>query len=341
MKNKLWALLICASLLSVELRIPVALAADSPTSTATNSTESQQTAQNNSQAINSSGAKQATTLGTLTIAAGMMMIATGAAMMNNPTTASAGAAMMAGGAAMVVSGMQALNGARQMNRMANTAGDNSKGLDTVNPSASTIAGTSLDPNGGSGGQVLIDPSLLRSGKADAIMNDLEAKTGITRDELAKALENGKNPTDLLANSSALSGKIGSEDDLNKLIADASKGAVPGKQEVMDKLGLTNDDLGGNLVNASGGRSLASANGSSDGFGSSSGGGTGSIGINGSVNGDKSKLSPEIQAALDKNGITSLTIFQMVHSQYTKKAPGLFGVPDKQDKTAENPFGNLE
>lgn len=53
-----------------------------------------------------------------------------------------------------------------------------------------------------------------------------------------------------------------------------------------------------------------------------------------------KISSEIQAALDKNGITGRSIFEMVHQQYTKKTPLMFGVQKEKNGTSANPYLNL-
>jgi hypothetical protein len=53
------------------------------------------------------------------------------------------------------------------------------------------------------------------------------------------------------------------------------------------------------------------------------------------------LSPDVKAALDRNGITGLTLFQMVSSQYKRKTPMMFGVPAKTAvDNPDNPFGDL-
>ena len=108
---------------------------------------------------------------------------------------------------------------------------------------------------------------------------------------------------------------------------------------MDKLGLSPGDLAQSASTAGDpNRGLASNNsavnidslfpGRSDPSGASSG------------DPNNMKLSPEVQAALDKNGITGRTIFQMVHSQYVKKTPLMFGVQQKIDGSSTNPFSAL-
>jgi hypothetical protein len=113
---------------------------------------------------------------------------------------------------------------------------------------------------------------------------------------------------------------------------------------MDKLGLKKEDLGGaaggdvaggggvdpnrGLASSSSNPSLDALFPTTDKPGSQAAKLTGNNGM---------KLSSEIQAALDKNGITSRSLFEMVHSQYQKKTPVMFGVQQKGDGTLTNPF----
>ena len=54
-----------------------------------------------------------------------------------------------------------------------------------------------------------------------------------------------------------------------------------------------------------------------------------------------KMSPEIQAALDKKGITNRSIFEMIHAQYKKKTLQMLGVQQKKIGSEANPFNSLE
>lgn len=90
------------------------------------------------------------------------------------------------------------------------------------------------------------------------------------------------------------------------------------------IGDLNATGGGGRSPAGKGANYASLFGSGDG-----GGGAGSSGstLNGK-GGNNANLSPEVQAALDKNAITSRTIFQIVHTQYEKKSSQLQGLHEK-------------
>jgi hypothetical protein len=127
----------------------------------------------------------------------------------------------------------------------------------------------------------------------------------------------------------------------------AKGSLPSGQDVMNKLGLSAGDLTGS-ANASG-NGVAGGGDPNRGLASTSGASLDSLfpGYNSVVpsdsksSGTSMKMSPEVKAALDKNGITSRTIFEMVHTQYNKKTPMLFGVQKKQQSgTNANPFANL-
>ena len=53
------------------------------------------------------------------------------------------------------------------------------------------------------------------------------------------------------------------------------------------------------------------------------------------------LSAGVQSALDRSGITSRSIFQMVHDQYKKKTPMMLGSQERKAAShADNPFADL-
>ena len=101
------------------------------------------------------------------------------------------------------------------------------------------------------------------------------------------------------------------------------------QDVMNKLGLTNEDLG--AYGAGGGERKTAAASATD-FDSLFGKNNldAAAAAAGMADGaGKDGLSKDVQDALDRNGITSRTIFQMVHAQYAKKMPMMFGVKKEQ------------
>lgn len=295
-------------------------------------------AQENTQKENTDGANQASSLGTMAIAAGAAMMAAGAAMMANPPTAPAGAALMAAGAAMLLSGMQAMQAAGKMAKNANKAGYNANTMQDL---------TKSTPGMGNTGSVKIDPSLARDPKAAQIFDDLKQKTGLTAEDLANGLNNGKSIGDLLA------GKTGvSADKLDGMVASATPLS---SADAMSKLGLSAEDLAAMAKNNSMGED-ANAYAQGAGSGSGSGRSTASNPLDGMFGAGKDggaavvggigldgKLSPEVQAALDKNGITSRTIFEMVTTQYKKKTPMMFGIQQKTSPVGggDSPFTNLK
>jgi hypothetical protein len=311
----------------------------------------QKNSEQNNKANNDQGANQSTMLGMAAIAAGAAMVAAGVAMMASPPTAPAGAALMAAGMVLIAMGMAALAAAAQMNKNANQSGVNGEHLDNLStpyqstissmPSTNTnseIGNSNVGPGGNTTG-IKIDPALTRVGKLDTIFSDMENKTGLNREALLDAVGSGQNPLDVLANSPAMSGKpAGSSANLQKIMDDTlAKGNLPSGQDVMDKLGLTTGDLG---ANSGGGadpnRGLASASPNLDGMFP----GPSTTPSDGKNSGTAMKVSSEVQAALDKNGITGRSIFEMVHQQYTRKTPMMFGVQKEKNGTSANPYSNL-
>jgi hypothetical protein len=175
-----------------------------------------------------------------------------------------------------------------------------------------------------------------------LLNTLEKQTGITPSDLAGAVTSGASIPDLLAN--APNSVPGLSADALKNGLDGASGAAAdlSSSDILAKAGLTADDLklnkdglGSSNIASGGGRSPAGKNSS---LGDLLGGG-GIAGKTSSQNGDvtgKPKVSADIQSALDKNGISSLTIFQIVHSQYVKQLPIMKGAPKKEEKF-DNPL----
>jgi hypothetical protein len=318
----------------------------------------QDNAQEDTNDLNNNGANKSTQLGMAAIAAGMAMVAAGMALLPNPPTTPAGVALIAAGMALIAAGMAALAAAGKMNNNANKSQFNAGKMDNLtDPYKSTISmdetkkqtGSSqlgdvkkIDLGDGNTSGIKIDPALLRQGKMNDIYGDLEAKTGINRDDFAKAMSSGENPLAMLSSSPALAGNASaSEANLQKMMDDTlAKGDLPKGDEVMDQLGLSAGDLGAG--GGGGGRAPASPSANIDSLfpGSNTSGSSGGNPVVADPN--AMKMSPEVQAALDKNGITGRTIFEMVHAQYLKKTPLMFGVQERKiDGTAENPYGGLD
>jgi hypothetical protein len=299
--------------------------------TSNNGNNNQENTQEDTEDLNDAGAAKSNMLGMAAIAAGSAMVAAGMACQPAPC-----AGLIAAGMALIAAGMLGLAAASQMNQNANRAGYNAgkmSGLSTSHLPSTNGMGSSAS------GAISIDPNLTRSGKVDAIFEDFENKTGVSREDLINGLSNGEPLESVLAKG----GKMGaSEAELAKMMADAQAGEAMSGTEVMEKLGLEEKDLGGEGENvyAGGGaaRGPASAATTPDlsAFFQKPGEEGPSV-----LGGTGLKLSEEVQDALDRSGITDRTIFQMVHIQYKKKTPMLFGVSERRPSSfSENPLGDL-
>lgn len=311
-----------------------------------NTNNNQVNSEKDTKQLNDSGAQQSQMLGMMGIAMGMAMVAAGMAM-QPPNMGLIMAGLLA-----IMMGMQALKAAAQMKKNANTAGYRGSNLTGLNPgpTVSNIGnGTGMSSNSDTGANgdssgIKIDPALLRDGKANSIFTDFESKTGLNRDDLAASLAAGGNPLDMLANSPALAGKT-SAGDLAKLMdsAKSSQGADSGN--LMDKLGLTPEELakmsgGEYTANLGGGGRTPNSTGASSFDFAGGAGATASDPNGGNANASKGNelgMSADVLAALSKNGVTDQTIFQMVSNQYKKKTPVLFGITQKRDGAKANPF----
>ena len=298
-----------------------------PTKTNTNTGYATQLQhQNDTNNTNNQGSDASTGLGLAAIAAGMAMVAAGMALLANPPTAPAGAALIAAGMMLIAAGMAALAAASNMSKNANKAAQNASqlGPSGVSGPTSTAADNANLPSDQSGSSIKIDPALARNGKVAEVLADFEKKTGLSQDDLINGLNNGKSPMEILSSSP----KIGkSEADLQKMMDKAVANNPPlSAQDVMSKLGLTNEDLGAYTAGGGSDRKPGSEAAATDFdalFGKNNLDAAAAAGALGA--GANGSLSPEVQAALDRNGITSRTIFEMVHGQYKKKMPMMFGV----------------
>jgi hypothetical protein len=353
MKFQAWTLLLSFFLWSVGAPIwaPVAFAngvslngtltttrVNSPTVTTVAPAQTQQNAEQQTKDLNKEGQQKSNMLGMLAIAAGMGMIAGGVAMNASSKCRCAGIPLIIAGGLMVVSGMLGLQAGKKMGQNADTASGLSQGLSNI--STAPLKGTKFGDDAG----FKVDPSLLRNDKAKSVLADLEKKTGIKPDDFIKGLEDGLTPAEMLGAQK----KFGSADQIQALIDKNTANASPLSQgEVMDKLGMTDGDLQGLGDDANayavggGGGGAKKAEAGAD-LASLLGGGNSAASGDGSVNLANGKLSDDVQNALDKNGITGRTVFDMVRSQYKKKTPMLFGVNQKKPIApgGDNPFANL-
>ncbi len=341
--------------------VPMAFAdtnTNTSTSTSTNSnttavTNNQTGSQANTQALNLQGAQQSVMLGTMAIGAGSAMVAAGyAGIVPNWGLIGAGVALIAAGVMSLNAAQKmAQNAARAGNNVGNMGGSTTTAVNTVptQPGSSTLTPTNpgqislneTEPGGG----ITIDPQLTRTGRANEIFNDLERQTGMSREDFLNGLNEGKTPGDMLAGAGKLKG--GSADGLNNMVKDAmGNGSAPTGSELLSQLGATSSDLGENSYAAggAGGASRGPASGNANalaGLEGMLGKGDGAGGSSTLVGKGELGVSEDVQNALDRNGLTNLTIFQMVHTQYKKKTPLMFGIPARRaSPTAENPFLEL-
>ncbi|MGZ3654400.1 MAG: hypothetical protein ACXWR1_17045 [Bdellovibrionota bacterium] len=244
----------------------------------------------------------------------------------------AGIAIATGGL-MLLNGIMGLQAASQSGQMANTSLDNAGNMDSFGATGTspTPPGTNSAGLGNTGGAingVKLDPALLRTGTANDIMSQFEQKFGMGRDQFADGVLNGQDPRSLLGSApkNALS-----NDDMNKAIAGAKS------MSDADKAKALADSPMGNLQ-----RELASR------MGDGSVNMAGASPATGAFKKKDSELdpldappaaadaaavgiSPDVQAALAakemddrKNGITDLTIFEVVHAKYREKSKMIFG-----------------
>jgi hypothetical protein len=331
------------------------------------SQDNQRNTQNNNKDMNDKSSQQSSMMGMMAIMAGMAMMAAGAAMMANPPTMPAGMALMAAGAMLLAAGMAAMAAAKEMKDNANRSGVNGVNMDNL--PTSTISGDPTknlgDSKGGkaTGSSLTIDPSVVEpGGKSDALVEDFENKTGISRGELIDGLNNGKSPIDMLAASSAMKKAGVGADKIGSLVADAqSSGNMPNGGELLDKIGMSAEDIaamaaknasmGGDGALAAGGggsagRSPTSTSAPDYSFqGAGKDGPVGSAGLGAGANFSgtpgSGHLSDSVQNALDRSGITTRSLFQMVHEQYKKKMPMMFGAQERKAAShSDNPFADL-
>lgn len=304
----------------------------------------QENTQKDTEDMNDDSGNQSSMLGMMAIAAGAAMVAAGMAMV--PPNVG----LIMAGIALIMAGMAALAAAAAMGKNENKAKINDGRMSAISGAPTPVAGSKFGQGTGASG-IKIDPSLTRTGKANSIFDDFEKKTGISRDELAAGLMDGKNPADILGGN----GKMGmSASQMQGMMDKASAdGSGLGADEVMNKLGLTPEDMamygkntgmgeGFELPTAGSGSRSPNSTAQANSFDSMFGAPKGPDGGAAYLGGAGLNLSPDLQAALDRAGITDRSLFQMVNQQYKRKTPMMFGVQPSTPNfnNDDNPFSNL-
>jgi hypothetical protein len=283
-------------------------------------TLNQQDAQKQNQQKAKEGQGMAQLMGIASIALGGYMIKTGV-QTNASCTCGAGTPMIISGAMAIMQGIQGLMGAQKLGQMANTSAGFSGNLGSMGPGT-----TKFNTNAGSSG-FSFDPNALKQGKIGDIMSRFEKATGMTRDALSKALMSGAKPQDILA-------KAGIS---NADLAKAMAGASAAIKKDPNALAANNKKLGiDKLTNGINFGSM-DAVASSKSAGASVGGdlmkdlnlGGEELAPPAAKDIPPNEVSAELQAEMDKAGLTDKTIFQMVRNQYDKKTPMLYGQDDRE------------
>lgn len=311
--------------------------------TPTTQNADQENTQKDTEDMNDKSGNQSSMLGMMAIAAGAAMVAAGMAMV--PPNIG----LIMAGIALIMAGLAALAAAAAMGKNENKAKVNDGRMSAISGGPTPVPGSKFGKGTGASG-IKIDPSLTRTGKANSIFDDFEKKTGISRDTLAAGLMEGKNPAEILGGQ----GKMGMSASQMQSMMDkaAADGTGLGADDVMNKLGLTPEDMEMYGKNTGMGEGLEMPNGggagrgptaaSSNNFDSMFGAPKGPEGGPAYLGGAGLNLSPDVQAALDKAGITDRSLFEMVNQTYRKKTPMMFGVqPSTPNSISEsNPFSNL-
>lgn len=257
---------------------------------------------------------------------------------------------LATGGLMLVNGMLALQAANQSGQMAANGFNNAATMGSA--TAPTPAGGNGPENSklGSTGtsSVRLDPALLRTGTANSIMGQFEKKFGIPRDQFAQAVLDGQDPRKLLGaaplnplsntdmNTATNGAKGMSAADKEKALAGTELSAA--QKELAGKLDdkyAINGAGGGTGSNASSFRKPANLG--EDAPPADEGGKPSDVAM---------AISPDVKDALAakeledrRNGITDLTIFEVVHAKYREKSKMIFGYdPDGTSVKGGAPHG---
>jgi hypothetical protein len=311
--------------------------------------DNQENSQSDTKDLNDSGAQQSMMLGMMATAAGAGMVAAGMACAPSPCTG-----LISAGAALIMAGMMGMQAAGNMAQNAGIADWQDYKMKDL---PHNTPGTDIDPGSHGTPGIDIDDSFTRTGKSGVAFDDFENKTGIDRSALVDGLKSGQSVASILAGSDKLKAQGVTEAAVQGALDEAAAGPPLSADEVMNQLGMTPEELAAMAKNSSGSSEgdgsynlaggAANRNPASDAtnsFGSLLGTGASKDSLDGSVIGGalgKGALSSDVQAALDKNGITDLSIFQMVHQKYKVKTPMMFGESARKPSSAtENPFSNL-
>lgn len=272
---------------------------------------------------------------------------------------------LATGGIMLINGIMALKASSQSGKLANIASGNMNNLSSLG--ANQAGGTSPTPNssgsslgsdvgGGTRDQIKIDPSLLRKGTANSILDKFEKKFGIGRDDFAKAVVNGKDPREIFksAPKNALS-----NEDMNRAVREANgmtdvakANALAGtelsqaQKELAEKIG--NGAAGDPAYAVSGGGGIGGSTADSMKKRKGEAGQEDLDSLEGKNSISEMPVSPDVQAALDAKESESrrvaqadLSIFEVVHLKYREKSKMIFGFdPDANDGKLRG-VGNAE
>ena len=257
---------------------------------------------------------------------------------------------LATGGLMLLQGLMSLNAANQAGRNAASAYGNADsmgsypGVNGTSPtpgSENKTGNSNIGGSGRSGELVKIDPSLLRTGKANDIMGQFEQKFGLSRDNFANAVLNGEDPRKIFG--SAPKNALSNEDmnkatnaakamsDADKANALAGTGLSDAQKELLARMNGAGNPENEIKMGGSSGASLSrmtASKKSDEELDELSAANPADLGV-----------SPEVQAALAQkalndraNGLTDMTIFQLVHAKYREKSKMIFGYdPDGTPK----------
>ncbi|NUM88647.1 MAG: hypothetical protein HUU37_05545 [Bdellovibrionales bacterium] len=283
-------------------------------------------AQQNTQQAAGQGSQEAASAGMAAMAMGTMMMAAGMAS-TPPNTG-----LIAAGAMTLMQGMQGMDGSEKLGQMANMAGFRRDDLGSVN--SSTTFGTDMDKNAPT---FSVDASALKASKASSLFDSLQEKTGLTAEDLLNGYKNGATAADFMKRAGLDPAVV------NKALADNPNATAV---DPLEKLGMTPEELA-KLLKSS--ETVATGGG---GFKSKAKSGSDSSlddlfakkddaqgpGAGGSI-ANSMGLSPDVEMALNRAGLTEKSIFQMVTARYRARTPGMFGVDGKKPINIDDPFSN--
>ena len=241
---------------------------------------------------------------------------------------------LATGGMMLLNGLLGMQAANRSGQLADSSTGNMGNMATLPEKTSAEKRVSkLGDSSGNSSGIKLDPALLRTGRANEIMGQFEKKFGIGRDQFAKAIMDGEDPRKIL--NSAPKNPL-SKADMNKATSSARNLSDADKAKGMADSGLADAQ-----------KELASKLGS-DAYAINYGGGPSSSAASKSRSFEElpldeapknpqpaaaasEQLSPEVREALAEkekqdraNGITDMTIFQVVHLKYRERCKMILG-----------------